>query len=146
VEFSVPPIEIVYVDKLSQLPGAIPQGPQHFTMLLAWDARESDIREFEPVALALVQLGLCYFCSWGENCELVHDVVDMCVVQREIELGEADFLLMTTWHNKESLEEAFEFFQDLALPAETHIWPKFGRYAVAIGNPAWEALIFSCRR
>jgi hypothetical protein len=56
---------------------------------------------------------------------------------RELEEGESDYLLMTTWHADESLEEALRFFQHLAIPAENHVLEDLDRFAVAIGNPEW---------
>jgi hypothetical protein len=56
---------------------------------------------------------------------------------RELEEGESDYLLMTTWHADESLEEALWFFQHLAIPAENHVLEDLDRFAVAIGNPEW---------
>jgi len=67
----------------------------------------------------------------------VHDTVDRCVVERELDAGESDYLLMTTWHADESLEETLWFFNTLAIPAESHVIENLDRFAVAIGNPKW---------
>ena len=48
-----------------------------------------------------------------------------------------DRVLMTTWHQDESLEEAFWFFNTLAVPTEAPFASEFQRFAVAIGNPGW---------
>jgi len=87
----------------------------------------------------LVNQGLAYFCAWGTKCESAHDAVDMCVVESEIESGESDHLLMTTWHSDETLEEALWFFKTLAIPAENQVFADFERFAVSVGNPDWES-------
>jgi hypothetical protein len=59
------------------------------------------------------------------NCELVHDAIDYCCVEDEIESGESEFVLMTTWHDNEPLEEAFSFFRNLAIPCESELFNNF---------------------
>jgi hypothetical protein len=67
----------------------------------------------------------------------VHDAVDHCVVEKELGAGESDCLLMTTWHTDERLDETLWFFSMLAIPAESHVFADFERFAVAVGAPEW---------
>jgi hypothetical protein len=104
---------------------------------LAWDAPEIEQEKLIDLFRPLVDGGLAYLCAWGDQCEAVHDAVDMCVVEKKLQAGEADYLLMTTWHAEEPLEEATWFFKMLAIPSENHLFADFGRFAVAVGNPGW---------
>ena len=56
-------------------------------------------------------------------------------------MGDSDYLLMTTWHKEDTLEEAFEFFANLAVPSEPDVFSDFERYVVTVGNPEWATTI-----
>ena len=63
----------------------------------------------------LLRSGCAYLCTWGPDCERVHDVMDQAVVGEnppDTYLG----CVMTTWHEKESLIDALEYFFDCTLP------------------------------
>jgi hypothetical protein len=135
--FALPGIEIISIDAFSEFAETLPRQHKYFTLLLAWDAPEGDQTSFLGLFRPLVDKDLAYFCAWGLHCETLHDAVDMCVVEKELNTGEADHLLMTTWHENESLEEAFEFFSDLAIPGEPHVFEDFDRFAVTVRNPGW---------
>jgi hypothetical protein len=137
---SIPPlpgIEIIAVDDISQLMKALPLQRKYFTLMLAWDVSIDEEKSLEQLLGPLVNRGLTYLCAWGHRCGQVHDAADLCVVRREIAIGEADYLLMTTWHDNETLAEVLWFFETLAIPSETHIFNDFQRFVVTVGNPAW---------
>ncbi len=73
----------------------------------------------------------------GSNCEAVDDAVDRCDIEKGPETRDADYIVMTTWHANESLEEALWFFKVCALPNECVNPSECDRFAVAIGNSAW---------
>jgi hypothetical protein len=134
---SLPGIEVLYIDNIEALANRLPKRHRYFTVLLAWDVPEIDQQRLVDLFRPLVDLGLAYFCAWGKRSSEVHDAVDICAVEKEIEIGESDYLLMTTWHADESLEEAAWFFKMLAVPSENHVFADFDRFAVAVGNPDW---------
>ena len=90
----------------------------------------------------LIHNGLVYFCAWGKECEVVHDAVDWCDIEKNG--AKSDFVIMTTLHKNESLEKACWFFKELALPNETSGIQSFDRFAVAIGNPQWAQRMKRC--
>lgn len=94
----------------------------------------------------LVSQGLIYFCSWGKNCELVHDAVDVCRDEGQYELPSGEFVLMTTWHDDEPLEEAFWYFSTLATPTEEELLNNCERFVVSICNPGWSEEIKNYQR
>jgi hypothetical protein len=74
--------------------------------------------------------GCVYFCSWGADCERVHDNFD----------GERDPdapVIMTTWHNEESLDEALWFFVRDTHPDDGYSSTCGCGVAISIGNSAW---------
>jgi hypothetical protein len=77
----------------------------------------------------------------GRADEFVHDRFDAELAYQEV-IGErvedGQSVVMTTWHEDESLEEAAEFFRDLAFPsgryASCDLW-----IAAAVGHSEWAA-------
>lgn len=132
-----PDIEVFAIETIEGLCAALPHRRKFFTLFLAWNAPFSKKAACVDLFRPLVDRGMTYFCAWGNRCEEVHDAVDECVVESELEAGERDYFLMTTWHSDEPLEEALEFFSTLAIPSETHVFADFERFAVTIGNPEW---------
>jgi hypothetical protein len=93
-----------------------------FTLFVAANAsaeHEIMIRRF---AVEAVDAGCVYVCAWGEGCELVHDLFDFAAIS-------ADRFVMSTWHNDESLAEAFWF-------ALTNAWPDDEQFPDAAAGAA----------
>jgi RsiW-degrading membrane proteinase PrsW (M82 family) len=76
---------------------------QSFGLLLACDARNLSAETISKVAKAMYTRGLCYLCTWGPDCERVHDIFDETGV-------EIDAFAMTTWHDHEPVEDVVWFF------------------------------------
>jgi hypothetical protein len=136
-DVALPRIQVLSIDSIEELPDRLPRKCKYFTLLLAWDAPEISENGLVELFAPLVSSGLAYFCAWGERCEEVHDAVDDCFVEHELESGVADPFLMTTWHRNESLEEALWFFRMLAIPAEISALADLERFAVAVGKLEW---------
>jgi hypothetical protein len=130
-------IEVLSFGTIAELAEHLPIRSRHFLLFLAWDATDKTPQELMSFFRPLVERGLVYFCAWGSNCEAVHDAVDRCDIEKGPETRHADYIVMTTWHADESLEEAFWFFKVCALPNEGIIASECDRFAVAIGNSAW---------
>lgn len=64
----------------------------------------------ERITEWLVESGCLYAVAWGMDCEKWHDSVDGANL-REFDYGDIpeDRFVMTTWHAKEPLREAFWF-------------------------------------
>jgi len=133
----LPGIEVLSVETIEQLPQRIQHRRKHFTLLLAWDAPTEDQAQLREWMRPLVDQGLVYFCAWGRGCEVVHDAVDQCDIERTEITGESDLVIMTTWHDDESLRKACWFFKEHALPNETSEIQSFDRFAVAVGDAKW---------
>lgn len=68
------------------------------------------------LAQAALDQGLAFACSWGPGCEMIEETFDEVIVSRGGDETEDDVVL-TTSHAGETLEEAIEFFLDVATPA-----------------------------
>jgi hypothetical protein len=99
-------IEILSFGTITELAERLPIRSRYFQLLLAWDAPDTTPQQLMRFFKPLVERGLVYFCAWGSNCEDVHDAVDKCDIERMPETPDADYIVMTTWHDDESLEEA----------------------------------------
>ena len=83
-----------------------------FVALLAMDADTEENETLELLASHLIAAGCHYVCTWGPGCERMHDVVDEVWhrVNSDLAALPADAWderdVMTTWHERESLDEA----------------------------------------
>jgi hypothetical protein len=134
----LPKIETFIIDSIEQLSDCLPHRSKYFTLLLAWDAPETEHEKLMEMFQPLVDRGLAYFCAWGSRCSEVHDAIDLCAVNKEQANGPADYQLMTTWHDDEPLDEALWFFNMCAIPAGDYVISDFERFAVAVGDVGWE--------
>jgi hypothetical protein len=114
---------------------------QKFVCLSAVNATSIPTDELSVFCSRLIAFGCAYFCAWGPGCERVHDIMDELAVgdnPPETDLG----CLMTTWHARESLAAAVDFFLTFTVPDEEFAPSgcSFG-LAVAIGSAEWASQI-----
>jgi len=122
------------------LPTDLSLPSRHFVCLIAWDARNATNDEIAGVALGLLEQGAAYVCAWGPDCERVHDIIDE---ERAGPNPPADVsdVVMTTWHEDESLAEAIRFALVCAWPDECYAESCKSLLGVAIGSSSWAAEI-----
>jgi hypothetical protein len=63
----------------------------------------------------LVGCGCRYAMAWGQNCEQWHDAVDWAELEASNFEEDDSKFIMTTWHDKETLESAFWYAQFCAM-------------------------------
>jgi hypothetical protein len=101
------------------------------------DAREIPDTQISAFCSQLIRLGCAYLCTWGPDCERVHDLMDREVVGRnppDTYLG----CLMTTWHAKDSLADAVDFFLTCTDPDEDYAPNGCSRaLGIVVGCDAW---------
>jgi hypothetical protein len=85
---------------------------------------------------------MVHFCAWGRDCERFHDIVDEVIVADD--MGEhrlvgpnANDTVMTTWHERETLEEGLDFFTTLAVPTDGFGVGSSFRLVICVGNSDW---------
>jgi len=88
-----------------------------FVLLMAVDRTKLPDNQVINGAQNLVDLGLCYLCVWGPDCERIHDLSKEVIVPRNPNES-AETVIMTTWHDDEPLSEAVGYFRDCSWPAE----------------------------
>lgn len=91
----------------------LPALSKYFTLFIANNIELDEDKYFEK-AKELIKSGLAYMCAWGKGCSMLDDIFDDASVRMEIE-GEKETdddenVIMTTWHEDETLKNALEFF------------------------------------
>ncbi len=109
---------------------------RHFVLFLACDAAKIDEDALSRFAETALDQGLAYVCAWGSGCESVHDTFDWAHVMRKLDMPDDEGVVMTTWHEKDSIEEALRFFFDLAYPDKAYAPDCKDWVAVSIGSKA----------
>lgn len=112
---------------------------EHFVLFLAWDARETPDETILTFARKLIRAGLSYIVSWGPDCERVHDVFDDADILENSESNASDTetVIMSTWHENDSLEEALWFALHSAYPAPPYDATTISTVAAVIANEKW---------
>lgn len=121
--------------KISDLPHKLQLPSKRLFVLLACDATNIPDQMILRFSNKLIGQGMVVFCSWGPECERVHDLVDRAdhtLLKKKKKRG----IVMTTWHEKESLTEALWYFQNCAFPEKGEV---FGGslLAISVGNDKW---------
>lgn len=102
-------------------------------LLIAADANGISTELISTIAKRYISAGLIYVCIWGPDCSRVHDIFDMSCAENG---SNETSVLMTTWHDNESLDEAIWFFLNCAFPLD-HQTEKTSFVAITVGNTAW---------
>ena len=110
-----------------------------FILLLALDGRGLSDRELRDGAVGLLRAGARCICAWGPDCERVHDAFDGAAL--ELGFNNESGVIMTTWHDEESLKEATWFAANSAFPDAKYAAADDALLALSIGSREWEAEI-----
>jgi hypothetical protein len=87
---------------LGAFPAYLPLHSPRFKLFLACDSRQVPVKTLTDFTAKVWAQGAVYVCTWGPNCERVHDIFDETIAAR----GPAS-AIMTTWHGDEILEWRF---------------------------------------
>jgi hypothetical protein len=113
-----------------------------FLCLIAGDASQTSNDVLRSFARVLIHSGAVYVCSWGRDCERVHEAVDGAALEIESDPSD-DSVIMTTWHDSESLEQALWFVLNSAFPANEYLNSCNSVLAICIGDQSWSNTIRS---
>ena len=113
-----------------------------FVLFLA--ANRANVKEQEIVLTAkkLITSGLTYICTFGPDCEKGHDIFDYANILWEQE-HKTEFLVMSTWHAHETLEEALYFCILNAEPKDVKEIES-SMVVLSVGNLEWSKTIQAC--
>jgi hypothetical protein len=112
-------------------------------ILIAANFVNSSTEEINTTANILFSKGLIYVCTWGPECERAHDIFDEVYVCEELDRHRE--LFMSTWHTRETLNEALEFFRDHVLPANLN-FEDLCYVVVTVASPSWDEEVFGISR
>lgn len=117
---------------------------KRFRLLVAADVKSVNTLVISDFALAALKRGMVYFCSWGPGCERFHDIVDGVVVGddgtgQEFSGPNRSDVVMTTWHDDETLEEALDYLATCAVPTDGFTPDSDFRLVISVANQQWAA-------
>jgi hypothetical protein len=119
-------------------PGDLKLGSKNFVCLLAWDASGAAHDEISSLLQPLYLQGLSCLVCWGPDCERVHDIgheIESAALATPERPPES--VIMTTWHAKESLDEALWFLLNVTVPDPAYFDTTHATLAISVRNDAW---------
>jgi len=127
-----------------KLPFAFDVPSKRFRLFVAADTTNVNTQAISDFALPALERGMVYFCSWGPGCERFHDIVDEVIVgddlsEQEFSGPSTDDVIMTTWHDDETLEEALDYFAICTTPTDGFAADSDFRLVICVGNSDWAA-------
>jgi hypothetical protein len=118
---------------------------KRFRLFVAANTTRVPACQISAFAQAALAKGMVYLCVWGDGCQRFHDIVDQVIL--EDDAGERKFggpgphdVIMTTWHDHDSLEEALAFFARCAIPIAGLLDDSEYWLAVCVGNSKWASV------
>lgn len=115
-------------DKLTDL---LDLPSQYFICLICWDSHDVERSVISRVAEILLKSGAVYFCVWGDDSSQLHDVIDLVIIEKGFEREES--VIMTSWAENESLDDALWFFLNNAWPDDEYVADCHTGVAISIG-------------
>jgi hypothetical protein len=129
-------------DSIENLGEKITTTNSNFGLFVAMDANRVADESILQGAKQLLSKGLACLCTWGPDCERVHDLFDVAARGVNSELS-GDNVIMTTWHADVPVEEALWFFVHAAFVTEKFDKTCKDWIIAPISSPEWEQLIRS---
>jgi hypothetical protein len=125
---------ILSAARMFDVPSTLSLPSKCFGVLLACDASNIEDPVVVNLARSLIANGMRYFCSWGSDCERVHDLVDSVIIEND---ETEDSVIITMWFEEKSLDEALWQFLYVAFPANDYEAECQADLAIVIGNSEW---------
>lgn len=117
------------IPEFSALPDQLTLPSPHFVCLLCSDARGVPSRTIIDAATALLDRGLVYLCAWGPDSERVRNLFETAALVWNSHVA------VLTVHLYEDLDDAVEYFLDIAFPAMDYAATCQTGLALNIGMP-----------
>jgi hypothetical protein len=121
---------------LNDWPDDLCLASERFGLFLAVDATELTDESVLRTARIVVRQGMVCLSSWGPDCERVHDLFDVAVVEKEPPCR-PDAVTLTAWHD-ETLEDALWFFTYALWPSSDYEPTCRSWLAVSVGADNFE--------
>jgi hypothetical protein len=145
-EWSERDLFVLAVDTPEEIPARVTLSSARFVCLLAWDARGVDVERVGRVARALLDSGAVVVCTWGPDCERVHDIFDWEELGPDPAAqprrgGSPEAIVLTSWHDGASLADTVYFVLSSSSPCPEYREGCGATLGVSIGSAAWAAEI-----
>jgi hypothetical protein len=127
-------------DSIEELGQKIGDSSINFALFLAMNANGVDDGTVVQGAKKLLSKGLASLCTWGPDCERVHDLFDFAARDIESKLP-GDDVVVTTWHSDETMEEALWYFARASFVTDNFVKTCKDWIISPISNPEWEQQI-----
>ena len=127
-------IEFAIANSVSDAIARLAELTTPHVLLLAMDATHVNGEDLGTLADAIVESHCFWMAAWGPGCSHVDDAVDMDIVMREINGRPHSRLVMTTWHDKETLRSALWTACHTAMPSEEWKLETWTRRVLVIGG------------
>jgi DNA-binding PadR family transcriptional regulator len=125
-------LHVLEAASVEELPARIALGSRYFSALICADFGQLEEETQFALARTLVESGCIYACTWGPDCERFHDVIDWVCAAPEVPL------VMTTWHDKDSLTETIWFLLNCATIADAETAGDCrAKLGLVLDNPEW---------
>lgn len=105
----------------------------YFILFLADNSHNLNIEKVSSFMDTMLKKGMVYLCTWGRNCELIHDIADKKICSSNLSKDEGNTIL-TTWHKNQNLAEALWYALKSAVPAEKYCNDAVSVIAVSIND------------
>lgn len=90
----------------------------HCSVIMAWNAADVSASLIANVVEGLLDRGAVSISCWGEDCKRVHDILAESIVGSTPRVSQYSSSTMTTWHERESFEEALWYALFVAQPTD----------------------------
>ena len=134
-------LQLLAVPSLSQVCGRVHPPTPHFGLLLVATDWSDDVDGVAAAVEDLSRGGLAWLSVWGNGCERIHDIADDVLCARDDWSTPTDAVVMTTWHDDESLEDTLEFFRIAAWPADAFVKTCGTWVVVVVGSQDLESQV-----
>ena len=115
---------------------------RHFCLLSVGDAQGTAQEVIDNFIDGALDAGCVYSCAWGPDCARVELSFDLRWVQRNIEdINSGAPVLMTTSHERDTLEDALEFLTVVAVPDDAFVATCGTALVAVVGNDEWVTAI-----
>ena len=109
---------------------------------MAADVTSANTQAISDFAFSALKRGMVYFCSWSPGCERFHDIVDEVITGDDLTKEEfsgpsTSDVVMTTWHDDETLEETLDFLATCAVPTDGFAPDSDFRLVISVANQQW---------
>jgi hypothetical protein len=127
-------------DSIKDLADKTAGSQANFGLFVAMNAIGVEDDSILQGAKKLLSQGLACLCTWGPDCERVHDLFDIAAREINSQLS-GDDVIMTSWHSDESMGEALWYFVNAAFVTEKFEKTCKDWIIAPISNLEWEQQI-----